>query len=292
MKNIHTLITDIQYLLTQRNWVTDELAGDLGHSVSTRLKEQFVDRTALPKLRLSRMGPQCHCALWHSIHKPHLSEKMPPWAEFKFSFGHIIEAQAIAFTKAAGHLVTGEQDEISVDGISGHRDCVIDGCIVDVKSANDRSYKGFKTKSIDELDTWGYLSQLDGYLLGSQHDPLVTVKDKAYLLVIHKELGHMQLYEHRLRENHIRERIRSHKEIVARSTPPLCTCPTIDDGQSGNVKLAYPATYNTFKFCCFPNLRTFIYSGGPEYFVKVGKVPTYKGLPLLEIDKYGKSVYN
>src|SRR6266849_6159935 len=38
--------------------------------------------------------------------------------------------------KAAGHEVLGEQDELTLDGVVGHRDCVIDGCIVDVKTTS------------------------------------------------------------------------------------------------------------------------------------------------------------
>jgi len=74
--------------------------------------------------------------LWHSIHTPEKAEALPAWAEIKYTYGHILEALAISLAKAAGHEVTGEQDAITVDGILGHRDCVIDGCVVDVKSAN------------------------------------------------------------------------------------------------------------------------------------------------------------
>lgn len=291
MKELNTLIIDIQDLLKQRDWVTEPISQDFASSVSRRLQEQFSTRAGHPTLRLSRMGPQCPCALWHSIHKPELEEPLPPWAEFKYSFGHIIEAQAIMLAKAAGHEVVGEQDEISVDGIVGHRDCIIDGCLVDVKSSASLSFKKFKDGSLGQNDSFGYLDQLDGYLVGSADDPLLKVKDRAYLLAIDKQLGHMCLYEHRLREENIRKRILSYKQIVAQEKPPQCTCKTVVES-NGNITLGFPATYNSFKHACFPNLRTFIYSGGPVYFVKVVKRPTYKGQPLMEIDKFGNKVYN
>jgi hypothetical protein len=288
MKQINTLIIDIQHLLTQRGWVTDGLAEELSRSVAARLKEQFEPRPVKKTLRLSRMGPQCPCALWYSIHHPELEEPLPPWAEFKYSFGHTIEAKAIAFAKAAGHLVTGEQDAVSVDGIVGHRDCVVDGCIVDVKSCNSRSFQKYKTGLASTMDEWGYLSQLDGYLLGSRNDPLVQVKDTGYLLLIDKSLGHMHLHTHKLREEHIHERISKYKDIVVRDTPPPCECRTELIGGSGNTGLAYPSTYNNFKYCCFPNLRTFLYAGkAPVYLTKVVRKPD-----VLEIDKFGKVVYN
>lgn len=288
MKSIYTLTTDIQYLLTQRDWVTDDIAANLGQEVSRRLQEQFATRREGRALRLSRMGPQCPCALWYSVHHPELAEPLPPWAEFKYSFGHIIEAQAIMLAKAAGHTVTGEQDEVVVDDIVGHRDCVIDGCIVDVKSTSSRGFQDFKAGNHHKLDTWGYLSQLDGYLVGSLSDPLVTVKDRAFLLAIDKQLGHMVLYEHFLRESQIRARISEYKRIVRRQSPPACSCETQPDGKSGNIKLGTRASYSPYKYCCFPRLRTFLYSDGPRYLTHVVREPK----DVTEVDKYGKKVYN
>ncbi len=287
MKQINTLVSDIQNLLTQRGWVTPEVQADLGREVANRLYDQFSVRDQKSTLRLSRMGPQCPCALWHSIHHPELAEKLPPWAEFKYSFGHIIEAQAIMLAKAAGHTVTGEQDELTLDGIVGHRDCVIDGCVVDVKSTSSRGFQKFKDRSFGQDDSFGYLDQLDGYVLASCDDPLVLVKDKGYLLAIDKQLGHMCLYEHRIRESRIRETIREYKIIVGRSEPPACECGTIRDGKSGNIKLDTKASYNAYKYCCKPNLRTFLYASGPVYLTKVVRKPD-----VVEVDKNGKIVYN
>lgn len=266
-------------------WFT-ELSEAFSHDVAGRLRQQFEEQKK-PSLRLSQMGPRCPKALWHSIHTPGEAEPLPPWANIKYSFGHILEALAIALAKAAGHEVTGEQDELYVDGIRGHRDCVIDGCLVDVKSSSTFSFQKFKDKSIKDSDTFGYLDQLDGYLVGSNTDPLVRVKDKAYLLAIDKQLGHMCIYEHFIREDHIRDRIASSKAIVSRSTPPPCECGTVPDGKSGNIKLDTKASYSGYKHCCFPNLRTFLYASGPVYLTKVVRTPD-----VTEIDKHGNLVYN
>lgn len=224
-------------------------------------------------LRLSALGPKCPCALWYSINKPEVAEPLPPYARIKYLYGHIIEHTLIGLAKAAGHSVTGEQDELTVDGITGHRDCVIDGAIVDIKSSSSRGFQKFKDKTIGQSDDFGYLDQLDGYLLGSQSDPLVTVKDRAYLLAIDKTLGHVVLYEHRLRADSIRKRITHYKQIVTSSEPPTCTCGTVPDGKSGNVRLGTTASYSPFKHICFPRLRTFLYSSGPVYLTKVVRTP-------------------
>lgn len=288
MPSIHTLIPDIQHLITKKDgWFTQEISDALAKEISLRLSAQLGAANRTPTLRLSQMGPKCPCALWHSIHSPHLAESLPPWAEVKFAFGHIIEALTIALAKAAGHEVTGEQDVLSVDGIIGHRDCVIDGCVVDVKSTSSFGFAKFKDGSLAQNDSFGYLDQLDGYLVGSQHDDLVRTKDRGYLLAIDKTLGHMCLYEHKVREAHIKERIKHYKEIVSYNRSPTCQCGTVPDGKSGNLKLDIKASYSSFKHVCFPYLRTFLYSDGPRYLTKVVRIPD-----VPEVDKHGKPVYH
>jgi hypothetical protein len=235
---------------------------------------------------MSKLGPVCPKALWHSIHTPELAEPLPPWAEFKYSFGHIIEAQAISLAKASGHTVTGEQDELVLDGIRGHRDCIIDGYIVDVKSSSSRGMDKFKRKDKTTLDDWGYLSQLDAYMGASLNDDLVLVKDTAYILAIDKQLGHMILYEHKFREHEIRRRINEYIKIVQRNLPPDCTCGTVPDGKSGNIRLNVKASYSSFKHCCFPNLKTFVYSDGPRYLTHMERKPD-----VIEINRTGQIIH-
>lgn len=286
---INTLVQDI-YSLVQRkdNWFTDDVGAVLVQNASRSLQAQY-GTGHRGSLRLSQMGPRCPCALWYSVNKPELAEELPSWAKIKYSYGHLVEALAIALAKAAGHEVTGEQDELVVDGVVGHRDCVIDGCLVDVKSSSSMGMEKFRSGSIKTGDTFGYLDQLDGYLVGSSDDPLVRVKDKGYILAVDKTLGHMVLYEHAIRPDRIRSRISLYKDIVARRQPPECTCRSVRDGESGNTKLDLNASYNLFKRCCFPDLRTFLYAEGPRYLTKVVKRPMSH---IVEIDRNGKIVYN
>ena len=271
---IQTLIQDIYTTIQRKDgWFNDELARDFSSNVGARLQDQLGEKQGPPTLRLSQMGPRCPKALWHSIHRPELAEALPPQAEIKYSYGHIIEALVIVLAEAAGHRVEGKQDVITLDGVSGHRDCVIDGCTVDIKSSSSLGMVKFKTGSIAQDDPFGYLDQLDGYVVGSYADPLVLVKDKGYLLAVDKTLGHMVLYEHRIREERIRSRIREHKRIVSLATPPACTCGTVEHGKSGNIKLDTKASYSLYKHVCFPNLRTFLYSDGPVYLTKVERLP-------------------
>ncbi len=286
MATIDTLITDIYSIINSKtDWFTDDIATSLGTAVANRLKVHYAPRNGENRLRLSQMGPKCPRALWYSYYHPELAEPLPAHAMMKYSYGHIIEAQTIALCKAAGHEVTGEQDELDVDGIKGHRDCVIDGCLVDVKSASSYSFQKFKDGSIKDSDTFGYLEQLDGYLVGSSLDPLVRCKDRGYLLVIDKTLGHMVLYEHRLRADSIRARISDYKKIVGMETPPRCECSSVPDGKSGNLRLDVKASYNSYKWVCNPNLRCFLYASGPVYLTQVHRKPD-----VIEIDKHGNVI--
>lgn len=287
--NINTLVPDIYAYIKAGGWPDYETVAQ-----EIALKTKGRDDARPGRLRLSGMGPRCPKALWHSIHTPELAEPLPPWAIFKYQYGHIIEALVIALAKASGHEVTGEQDELSVDGILGHRDCVIDGCIVDVKSSSTRGFDKFKSGSIRFEDDFGYLDQLDGYLVGSAADELVRCKDRAYLLAVDKTLGHMVTYEHQARPEKIRQRIAECKAIVAKDIPPECTCGTVADGESGNIRLDTKASYSGYKHLCFPHLRTFLYSGGPRYLTKVVRLPydAKKHQSIPEIDNKGKFVYN
>lgn len=280
MKSIYQLLPDVRKFISSRE------------DLSVPLTITFGERKDPPTLRLSKMAPMCPKHLWHSIHTPELAEALPPEAIFKFTYGHTIEAMAIALAKAAGHDVRGEQDELVVDGIKGHIDCILDGCIVDVKSCSKRMFEKFQTKSIAYDDSFGYLAQLDGYLVGSAEDDRVTVKDFGYIWAIDKTLGKMVLYEHRIRKADILHRIADHKRIVSASQPPHCECGVLPDGESGNIILGVKASYSPFKHVCFPGLRTILYSGGPRYFTKVAKWPKHKGVNLPELDIQQGLIYN
>lgn len=294
MPSIRTLIPDINQLLKERQdgWFTDDLAGSLGRELSSVLKTNLGERTERKTLRLSQMGEKCPRHLWYSVHHPELAEALRPEVIIKFTYGHMIESLILMLARAAGHDVQGEQDEILLDGIKGHRDAVIDGCIVDVKSAASRSFQKFQNGTLAQSDTFGYLDQLDGYVVGCADDPLVTTKDRGYLLAVDKQLGHLALYEHFAREHSIRERARAYKAIVSLSEPPACTCETVSDGGSGNIKLGLRASYSPFKYCCFPNLRTFLYSDGPRYLTRVVRTPMNKDGPIPEVDRHGKRIYH
>lgn len=292
---IHTLRQDIYDLVKRKDgWFTLELAKTFSDEMSLRLKKQLSEQHhSVGKKRdhlwFGELGAMCPKALWYRYNHPELAEALPPWAEIKFAYGHILEALAITLAKASGHTVCGEQDALTLSGVTGHRDCIIDGAVFDIKSASTFAFQKFKNKSIRYDDPFGYLEQLDGYVVASADDPLVTIKDRGYILAIDKTLGHIEIYEHIIREEHIRERIAGHQRTVEGAVPPACTCETRPSGKSGNVELGPTAGYSAYKHCCFPQLRTFLYADGPVYLTRVVRRPDPK---IIEIDKFGKVVYN
>jgi hypothetical protein len=283
MPQVQTLIKDIYAVVEkEENWFTAPRLADFGANLSTALNRH----QGIPSLRLSQMGEKCPSALWHSIHSAAHAEPFPPWVRIKFDRGHILESYVTELIKAAGHEVTGEQDELVLDGVKGHRDCVVDGCTVDVKSLNSRGFQALKAgMAPQDLFLRDYLDQLDGYVVAAIDDHLVRVKDTGYILAIDVTLGHLCLYEHKVREENVRRRIEDHKKIVALNNPPKCTCGTIADGKSGNIKLDVKASYNNHKYQCFPNLRTFLYANGPAYLTKVVRKPD-----VTEINRYGQVI--
>jgi len=293
MKRIETLIEDIYEVVRNNGWYSEDISRGFVRELDQRLIENVNSKPKIPSLRLSQMGKKCPCQLWHSIHSSSLQEPLPPWARIKYTYGHILEAYVISMAKAAGHEVLGEQDELRLDGIVGHRDCVIDGNIVDVKSTSSIGFQKFKDGSIRSSDNFGYLDQLDGYVLASRDDDLVRNKESGFLLAIDKTLGKICLYEHHVREESIRKRVTDYRAIVALDRPPVCTCEEVPDGSSGNYRLGTTASYSSFKYCCHPGLRTFLYAEGPRYLTKVVRRPVRRdGTPIPEVDRHGKIVYN
>lgn len=284
MKQINTLVKDIYEVVQKEGWFNPTRLADFGDALSISLNQT----RGVPSLRLSKLGEQCPSQLWHSVHSVGMEEPVEPWARIKFTYGYITEALVLEMAKAAGHTVQGEQDELILDGVKGHRDCVIDGCVVDIKSINSLGFQKVKAGLVaSDQFLRDYLDQLDGYVVASYEDPVVQVKDKGYILFIDKVLGHLKLYEHTVRETNIRKRIRDYRNIIALDRAPRCTCEEVPDGKSGNYKLGTKPSYNPYKYCCWPHLRKFIYANGPTYLTKVVRLPD-----VTEVDRLGNIVYH
>lgn len=255
-------------------------------STKGTLRGKLTERKKEFTLRMSNIGRPCVRQLWLEKNFPDEQIQFSAANILKFNFGDLTEEYLIFLAELAGHKVEGRQTEVSLAGIKGHRDVVIDGMICDIKSASSYSFQKFKDHLTPEKDAFGYITQLLSYLETAQDDPIVTIKDKAAFLVFDKQHGHICLDIHERDpdfdwENFYEER----KKIVNGQDIPDRTFTPKPDGYknnktkefipNGNEYLDINCSYCSMKNKCYDNIRVFLYSNGPRFFTKIieGKEP-------------------
>jgi len=243
--------------------------------MATRFNDERIGGT----LRLSNIGKPDR-QLWFEVNKPNEGEKLPPQAHIKFMYGDMQEQLLILLAKLAGHDVQFEQETVEINGIYGHIDCMIDGHVVDVKSASRFAFPKFKDGTLLEPgnDAFGYIGQLAGYVHAK------TPGKDGYFFAVNKDLGHLALLKvpaEMLAEYDVEARIEHDKEMVKGEIPPRCYS-DVPDGKSGNMKLDVGCSYCNRKFDCWPDIKTYYYSNGPRYLTRVVKEPKVSEFPPQE----------
>lgn len=277
MKTIDTLVSDINDVIKGKGgWteaVNEYFMQTMGEAATRRLTPSSEPRAKT--LRMSNIGTPCKRKLWYYLNLPEHEQDLPAHVHLKFVYGDLIESLLISLAKAAGHTVTGEQDEVVVEGVVGHRDCVIDGCVVDVKSVSTMGFNKFKKNELRIDDPFGYLKQLTGYVYGAKDDPLVTDKKGGAFLVLDKQHGHIHLDYYDLEhELELFPSVVAATKLMSRMPKePHREFDPIPDGKSGNMKLPAACSYCDYKWHCHPGLRGFAYSSGPVYLTRVAKLP-------------------
>lgn len=280
MKTIETLIDDIYGLFDDPETFnpTEEQIENFGNRLATHIKNRVAEQR-VPKngtgLRGSALGVSCDRKSWYENHaEDYEAEPLPASKRLSFLYGDIIEEMLLFLAETSGHSVAGAQDTIEVDGIVGHRDCIIDGVTIDVKSASTFSMRKFRDHDLVKTDPFGYLHQLSFYMEGSKGDPALMDETRGGFLVMDKQHGNLVLDMYSVKElPEIRERISHKKEVVSQDNPPARGFSQEPDGVSGNQKLGLTCSYCAFKETCWPGLRTFLYSNGPRFLTVVAKRP-------------------
>jgi len=270
MANIETLVEDIYALFEREQKFDTQLFKDFGNNLTDVMTTRFNEERKGGVLRLSNIGKPDR-QLWFEVNDPGGGEKLPPQAHIKFMYGDMQEQLCILLAKLAGHDVQNEQEEVEINGIKGHLDCIIDGYVVDVKSASRFAFSKFKegTLLLPGNDAFGYIGQLAGYVHAK------TPGKDGYFLAVNKDLGHLALLKvpaEVLGQYKVEDRIEHDKEMVRGPMPDRCY-PDVPDGKSGNMKLDTGCSYCARKFQCWPELRTYYYSNGPRYLTKVVREP-------------------
>ena len=286
MKKLDTLVEDIYDKLSvlsdgESLNIDDKTIDAFGESMKEVLSQWANPRPRdSGTLRMSNIGKPMR-QLWYDMRsESKTTERIKPSVFIKFLYGHMLEEVLLMLIKIAGHEVTDEQKEVSVSGIKGHMDCVIDGEVIDIKTASGFAFKKFYNKTLAEDDIFGYLAQLAGY-------EAAMGTNKGGFLAMNKESGEIALYRpDSFDKPDIKKKIKTVKKLIKIDTPPeLCYNP-IPDGAAGNMQIARGCTWCRHKFECHSDanegkgLRVFKYSNKYSYLTRVVKEPR-----VLEVTK-------
>lgn len=274
MKTLQTLVDDVYNLFDPDidHEPSEELLNEFTENLKQilRLRLKASTRREGSGIRFSALGKPDR-QIWMDSHPDPVGEEpLLPQTYLKFLYGDVIEQLYLYLAKESGHSVTHEQAEVKVNGIYGHIDAIIDGTVVDLKSASSYGYKKFEEGTVEQDDPFGYVAQLAGYA-----SVLTPGKEAAWWAVDKSSGDHcISVLKPTVIKHHEPEpRIEYLKKVVESDTPPpLCHEP-VPDGKSGNMKLPTACSYCKHKFRCHPDARLFIYSSGPRYLTTVVREP-------------------
>lgn len=282
-KTLDTLLYDIEQVVLGHGGWDKTISAFFGQQLSEVATQRFsVKQEPRKHLSLSQIGSPCQRKLWYKINMSEAAEPLSAEALGTFFYGDMIEALVICLAIAAGHKVEGLQDRLDVHGVKGHRDCIIDGITVDVKSASKYGFQKFATHTLRSDDPFGYISQLSSYVYAGRDDPLVQNKEEGAFLVVQKDRFKLCLDRYNFKEElEAKQReIENTKLMVAGPIPEDRLPPVPQSKTSPNKMLDVACSYCEFRKTCWPEARTFIYSNGLTHLVEVHSEP--KVMELIE----------
>ena len=287
MKNTYNLVSDIYQLMETKEVAEgvdfDACVEKFGENVKELMRNEFGGKKRDGrKLRMSNIGRDDRY-LWNVYNDVDKSDDIQGHTYVKFLYGHLIEEMLLFLTKAAGHEVTDEQKKCEVNGITGSMDCKIDGIVTDVKSVSTYGFRKFKDGSLAYDDPFGYIGQIKGYAYAegaTKFGWLAMDKQNGHLTYLMYDSEDTQAPVYDLISYDIKERIDHVKKLVEQPTPPDVCYEPIDDGKSGNRKLAVGCSYCAYKKECWPSVRAFAYSSGPRYLIEVHNEPKVQEITI------------
>ena len=275
-KTLDTIVDDIYRVIEGKGGWDATVTEFLSTSIATVAEARFSqEQKPRDYLSLSAIGSPCDRKLWYKINQIEDSQPLSAETLGTFFYGDLLEALVLSLAVAAGHKVEGMQDTVSVFGIGGHRDAIIDGVNVDIKSASKQGFEKFRKHNLREDDPFGYISQLSSYVYASKDDPLVTNKTEGAFLVVQKDRFKLCLDKYDFTEELAQKEkeIERVKAMVAGSIPDSRIPPIPQSKTSFNTQLSASCSYCEFRKVCWPEARTFLYSTGPVYLIDVDQEP-------------------
>jgi hypothetical protein len=268
MKTIDTLVADVYSVIS----------GGIPNATSNTDVTVSYDKWFTPRsqeredkiLYFSEVGIPCPRQLWYKYNAPEIAVKPDGNLLLKFFYGDILEELVLNVSESAGHTVEKKQERVLYDVgggwyVRGRIDAVIDGVVVDVKSVTKYSEEKFKGGLVD--DPFGYYQQLNGYASALNNDT-------AGFVTIQKELGHINYYPIQVDKGLFAQQADFAVETVTSNIAEIPRLEAVPQSKtSKNKKLCTACSYCSFKSECWPEMRTFLYSHGPEFLVEVVDVP-------------------
>ena len=281
MKTIDTLVADIYSLFESSvpdmsDDEVDNIIDKFGNALKVHLKKFiYEEERRRDTLRLSAIGKperqQWYRASPYSKVKENI--ELQGKDKIKFLYGYILEELLLTLSSLAGHEVKDEQKEVSIEGVLGHQDAVIDNVLVDCKSSSGRGFDKFKNNYVSSDDPFGYIAQISSY---AEANGLT----EAAFLAINKQTGEICLSKvHSMEMINASDRVKYIKDMVNQSNPPAKCYSDVPDGKSGNRKLDVGCIYCDYKRDCWKDanggqgLRVFDYATNPRYLTQVSKMP-------------------
>ena len=205
-KTIDTLVHDIYEVLAASREgrgipVADDIIARFEKQCGqmlVRVAGQTEKKTRKEKtLYCSEIGHPCQRKLWYRV-RPDMfhSEVINPAALLKFAYGDMIEELVLALAEVAGHKVERRQESVRFalkDGwhLTGRIDAVIDGVLIDVKSASQQTFAKFEDPmGLMHNDPFGYVIQLATYFSKLAPEGKCAT-ERAGFLAVDKVLGKM-----------------------------------------------------------------------------------------------------
>lgn len=265
-KELDTLIEDINKVLVEGVDTIPKEVLDTFNKACGSLLFRFLKKSRVkkPSLRMSNIGKPDR-QLWFELHSDGAEESArEPNMYLKFLIGDIAELVLLALAQLAGHKVESLQEEVQIEGVTGHMDAVIDDTVVDVKSASGYSFETkFQKGGLKEHDYFGYIDQVSGY-----NNALKKTNGAAFL-AYNKESAETCLLK--IPQESIRDtkgRIRHIRDILDSDTPPEEKCYKPFVNKKGSLELNRLCVWCPFKFKCWEGLKAYRYSMGDVFIVE------------------------
>ena len=265
MADLNTLIEDINKVLVEGVDTIPKEVLETFNKACGGLLFRFLKKSRVkkPSLRMSNIGKPDR-QLWFELHSDGAEERArEPNMYLKFLIGDIAELVLLALAQLAGHKVESLQEEVQIEGVTGHMDAVIDDTVVDVKSASSYSYETkFNKGGLKNHDYYGYIDQVSGYNNALKKD------NGAAFLAYNKESAETCLLK--IPQEDIRDtktRIRHLRDLLEKDTPPDEKCYKPFVNKKGSLELNRLCAWCPFKFKCWEGLKAFRYATGDIFIV-------------------------